>query len=49
MGEKVAHTDPEKSGEHVSEAVSLMEIVISMPAGRPRSSTQMHSDRFLVI
>ena len=49
MGKKVAIRIQKKSGERVFEADSLMKIDISVPAGRPRSGSEMDSERVASI
>ena len=49
MGKKVAIRIQKKSGERVFEADSLMEINIFVPAWRPRSVSEVYSERVASI
>ena len=49
MGKKVAIRIQKDSGERVFEADSLMKIDIFVPARRPRSVSEMYSERFASI
>ena len=49
MGKKVAIRIQKKSGERVFEADSLMKIDIFVPAWRPRSVSEMYSERVASI
>ena len=49
MGKKVAIRIQKKSGDRVFEADSLMKIDVFVPAWRPRSVSEMYSERFASV